>query len=145
LEKEPSSDNDKPEEPSEEEEGCISDDSDEEARAEREKKERAEVSIREREKEVQKSLASHLRDRDKERDFHRHEEAIQEFQALMTDLVRNTDTSWKDIKKTLKEDRRWESVSILSREEMEDLYNSHLDSIGKKKRQRFRQANHTTN
>lgn len=31
-----------------------------------------------------RTLATHLRDRDKERDYYRHEEAVQEFQALLT-------------------------------------------------------------
>ncbi|CAG7703749.1 unnamed protein product [Allacma fusca] len=133
------SSDEKVEDISEEEEGCITDDSDDDVRLEREKKERAEVSIREREREVQRTLATHLRDRDKEREFYQHEEAVQEFQALLTDLVRNIDMTWKEAKKLIKKDRRWDSVSILSRDEMEDLFNQHCDSISRKKRLRFRE------
>ena len=58
-----------------------------ERRSQREKKAREEASLREREKEVQRALAPHLRDRDKERLAHQHGEAMQHFTALLTDLV----------------------------------------------------------
>lgn len=124
----------------EEEEGCITDDSedDDDLKLEREKKERAETSIREREKEVQRTLATHLRDRDKERDYYRHEEAVQEFFALLNDLIRSAEVTWKEAKKVIKKDRRWASVSILTRDEMEDLYTQHCDTVSHKKCQRFR-------
>jgi transcription elongation regulator 1 len=93
---------------------------------ERARKERAAVSLREREKEVQR------------RQHYRHEEAVGDFQALLTDAVRSADLPWKEAKKGLKRDRRWESASILSREEMEDLFNQHIETIAKKKKLRFR-------
>lgn len=43
--------------------------------------------MREREKEVQKTLNETLRERDKEREQHRKEEAVQQFKALLVDLV----------------------------------------------------------
>lgn len=43
--------------------------------------------MREREKEVQRSLGETLRERDKEREQHRREEAVQQFKALLVDLV----------------------------------------------------------
>jgi transcription elongation regulator 1 len=49
-----------------------------------------EASLREREKEVQRTLATHLRDRDKEREQHKHDEAVQHFNALLADLVSET-------------------------------------------------------
>jgi hypothetical protein len=49
-----------------------------------------EASMREREKEVQRTLATHLRDRDKEREQHKHDEAVQHFNALLADLVSGT-------------------------------------------------------
>lgn len=133
--------------------GCITDDDDDDedeedeegaatAAAESERRQRVENSIREREREVQRSMACHLRDRDKERDFYRHEEARNEFEALLTDLVRSNvgELSWKEVKKLLKEDERWDScVAVLTREEMEELFTMHCESIGKKKKQRFRE------
>lgn len=46
-----------------------------------------EASIKEREKEVQQSLANSLRERDKERDQHKKEEAVQHFKALLVDMA----------------------------------------------------------
>lgn len=65
----------------------------------REKQARVEASLREREKEVQRTLATHLRDRDKEREHHKRDEAVQHFNALLTDLVRNADLSWREAKR----------------------------------------------
>jgi len=45
------------------------------------------ASMREREKVVQTSLAESLRDRDREREQHLKDEAIQHFNALMADMV----------------------------------------------------------
>jgi len=121
----------------EEEEGCITDDSDDDVRYDRERQERAEHSIREREKQVQLSLATCFRERDKERKFHRHEEAVQEFQALLTDVIRTSDMTWRETKKLVKKDPRYELVSSLLREEMEDLFLNHVDVMARKKKQRF--------
>lgn len=43
--------------------------------------------MRKREEEVQRALAGHLRDRDKERMQHKHDEAVHNFNALLADLV----------------------------------------------------------
>jgi len=43
--------------------------------------------MKEREKEVKESLESSLRERDKERDQHKKDEAVQTFKALLVDLV----------------------------------------------------------
>lgn len=69
------------------------------AEKDREKQARVNASLREREKEVQRTLATHLRDRDKEREQHKHDEAVQHFNALLADLVRNPDSSWREAKK----------------------------------------------
>ena len=44
--------------------------------------------MKEREKEVKESLESSLRERDKERDQHKKDEAVQTFKALLADLVK---------------------------------------------------------
>ena len=54
---------------------------------EKEKQRRIEESLRKREEEVQRHLAGHLRDRDKERMQHKHDEAVHNFTALLADLV----------------------------------------------------------
>ncbi|CAG2101002.1 unnamed protein product [Medioppia subpectinata] len=106
---------------------------------EREKQERIKASLMEREREVNRELSAHLRERDKEREQHKHTEAIDNFSALLTDLVRNCDISWRDAKKTIKKDHRWELVEALDREEREKLFNAHIDNLFKKKREKFRE------
>ncbi|KNC24473.1 hypothetical protein FF38_10524 [Lucilia cuprina] len=106
---------------------------------ERERQMRAEQSIREREKEVHRTLAGHLRDRDKERELHKREEAVGHFNALLTDLVRNADLTWKEVKRQLRKDHRWELVEYLDRDERERIFNEHIDNLMKKKREKFRE------
>uniref|UniRef100_A0A1B0CG15 Putative transcription elongation regulator 1 isoform x1 rhagoletis zephyria n=1 Tax=Lutzomyia longipalpis TaxID=7200 RepID=A0A1B0CG15_LUTLO len=106
---------------------------------ERERQIRAEASIKEREKEVQRTLATHLRDRDKEREHHKRDEAIRHFTALLADLVRNADLTWKEVKKQLRKDHRWELVEQLEREDRERIFNDHIGSLAKKKRDKFRE------
>ncbi|XP_074593867.1 transcription elongation regulator 1 [Brevipalpus obovatus] len=105
----------------------------------KEKQERIEASLREREKEVARELSSHFRERDKEREQHKHAEAVEHFNALLTDLVRNPDFSWKEAKKVLKKDHRWEFISSLDRDEREKLFNVHIDALHKKKKEKFRE------
>lgn len=106
---------------------------------EQDRQARAEASIKTREKEVQKTLAANLRDRDKERLQHQRGEAIRHFTALLADLVRNPDLSWKEVKKQLKKDHRYELVDSLEREERERIFNDHIGSLTKKKRDKFRE------
>jgi hypothetical protein len=87
---------------------------------------RAEASIKEREKEVQRTLATHLRDRDKERQHHQRDEAIRHFNALLADLVRNPDFTWKEVKKLLKKDHRYEMVEMLDRDDRERIFMEHI-------------------
>ncbi|XP_011260944.1 transcription elongation regulator 1 isoform X2 [Camponotus floridanus] len=105
----------------------------------RERERRAEASLREREREVQRTLATHLRDRDKERQHHRHTEAVQHFSALLADLVRNGDLAWREAKRQLRKDHRWELAESLDREEKERLFNEHIEQLGRKKRDKFRE------
>ncbi|XP_034940516.1 transcription elongation regulator 1 isoform X2 [Chelonus insularis] len=105
----------------------------------RERERRAEASLREREREVQRTLATHLRDRDKERQHHRHTEAVQHFSALLADLVRNSDLAWREAKRQLRKDHRWELADSLDREEKERLFNEHIEQLGRKKRDKFRE------
>lgn len=52
--------------------------------------------------------------------------------------VRSTDYTWKEAKKSLKKDSRWESASALEREEREALFNLHVETLTKRKREKFR-------
>lgn len=108
-------------------------------RKERDRQIRAEASIKERGKEVQRTLEGHLRDRDKERQHHKKDEAVRHFTALLADLVRNADLTWKEVKKQLKKDHRYELVENLDRDEREKLFNDHINLLSKKKRDKFRE------
>ncbi|XP_035912606.1 transcription elongation regulator 1 [Anopheles stephensi] len=122
-------------------EDCNTSDEDEIERQqkERDRKARAEASIKEREKEVQRTLATHLRDRDKERQHHQRDEAMRHFNALLADLVRNADLTWKEVKKLLKKDHRWELIAMLDRDDRERLFNEHIANLVRKKRDKFRE------
>ncbi|KAK9509007.1 hypothetical protein O3M35_006424 [Rhynocoris fuscipes] len=104
-----------------------------------EKAARVEASLREREREVQKALAVHLRDRDTEREHHKHDEAVQHFNALLADLVRNCELGWREAKRQLRKDHRWELASLLDREEKEKLFNAHIEQLTQKKKEKFRE------
>merc|ERR1712013_446000 len=115
----------------------------EERRAAEEQKEREErvaASLRKREEEVKADLAGHLRERDKEREQHQHNEAVNGFSALLTDLIRAPDYSWKEAKKILKKDSRWEAVTggNLDKSERERLFDEHIDHLIAKKKEAYR-------
>ncbi|XP_075712639.1 transcription elongation regulator 1 isoform X2 [Rhinoderma darwinii] len=112
---------------------------DTEKEKELERQARIEASLREREREVQKARSEQTKEIDREREQHKREEAIQNFKALLSDMVRSSDVSWSDTRRTLRKDHRWESGSLLEREEKEKLFNEHIDALTKKKRENFRQ------
>jgi len=110
---------------------------DRERRVKEEKEERMIASLRKREEEVKEQMAGHLRDRDKEREQHQHTEAVNGFSALLTDLIRTSDYSWKEAKKVLKKDSRWDALE-LEKSEREKLFDDHMDRLVKKKKDAFR-------
>lgn len=57
----------------------------------------------------------------------------------MADLVRNADLGWREVKRTLRKDHRWDLVDSLSREEKEKLFNEHIELLLRKKREKFRE------
>ncbi|XP_061905164.1 transcription elongation regulator 1-like isoform X3 [Entelurus aequoreus] len=104
-----------------------------------ERQARIEASLREREREVQKARSEQTKEIDREREQHKREEAIQHFKALMSDMVRSSDVMWSDTRRNLRKDHRWESASLLEREEKEKLFNEHVEALTKKKKEHFRQ------
>nr|XP_016851031.1 PREDICTED: transcription elongation regulator 1 isoform X2 [Anolis carolinensis] len=112
---------------------------DSEKEKELERQARIEASLREREREVQKARSEQTKEIDREREQHKREEAIQNFKALLSDMVRSSDVSWSDTRRTLRKDHRWESGSLLEREEKEKLFNEHIEALTKKKEAHFRQ------
>lgn len=104
-----------------------------------ERQARIEASLREREREVQRARSEQTKEIDREREQHKREEAIQHFKALMSDMVRSTDTSWSETRRNLRKDHRWETSSLLERHEKEKLFEDHLEALTKRKKEHFRQ------
>ncbi len=121
----------------EEDNGNEEGEEDEEKRKEKEKKERAEASIKEREKEVNEQMSKIRNERDKEREQLKYEEAIEGFKALLTDLVKSSDSSWKEQKKPLKRDPRWDLCKLLEKEEKVKLFDDHIRMLRSKKKDQF--------
>ena len=96
------------------------------------KEERIAASLRKREEEVKvkANLAGSMRERDKELEQHLHLEAINGFNALLTDLIRTPDYSWKEAKKLLKKDSRWDMIEgNLEKSERKRLFDDHIDHL----------------
>lgn len=115
----------------------LEDDSEDDARKEREKQERIEASIKKREEEVQRTLSTSLRERDKEREQHKKDEAIQHFNALLADLVRTAESGWRDTRKQLRKDHRWDLTEQLDKEEKEKLFEAHIEGLNKRNKDMF--------
>ncbi|KAK9963415.1 hypothetical protein ABG768_006602 [Culter alburnus] len=104
-----------------------------------EKQARIEASLRERERMVQRFRSEQTKEIDREREQHKREEAVQHFKALMSDMVKTPDATWSETRRTLRKDHRWESSSLLERDEKERLFNEHIEALAKKKKEQFRQ------
>ena len=59
------------------------------------------------------------------------------FQALLTDLIRHPDYTWKEAKKVLEKDGRYDSVSSLEKSERERLFDDHIDMLISKKKENY--------
>merc|ERR1719295_2247025 len=105
----------------------------------REKEERIAASIKKREAEVARELSGHLHARDMERQQHRHADAITRFDALLADLIKHPDYTWKEAKKVLKKDSRYDSIaSDLEKSEREKQFDDHIDRLVAKKKDNYR-------
>lgn len=61
------------------------------------------------------------------------------FLSLHVLQVRSSDVTWSDTRRSLRKDHRWESASLLEREEKEKIFSEHIEALTKKKREHFRQ------
>merc|ERR1719483_623797 len=112
---------------------------DPEEKEKRDREERIAASLKRREEEVAKELSGHLHARDKEREQHRRAEAVSAFQALLTDLIKHPDYSWKEAKKIFKKDSRYDNISDnLEKSERERLFDEHIDNLVAKKKENYR-------
>ncbi|PKU37315.1 transcription elongation regulator 1 isoform x4 [Limosa lapponica baueri] len=93
---------------------------DSEKEKELERQARIEASLREREREVQKARSEQTKEIDREREQHKREEAIQNFKALLSDMITLTST-WKEVKKIIKEDPRCIKFSSSDRKKQREF------------------------
>ncbi|CAF1040655.1 unnamed protein product [Didymodactylos carnosus] len=106
---------------------------------EKEKQERIDASIKKRTEEVKEQLSTYQRELEKEREQLKKEKAVENFKALLTDMVRTPDVDWKDTKKLLHKDQRWEQCKQLEREHRENLFDEHINQLQKKRKTAFHQ------
>lgn len=71
--------------------------------------------------------------------WHLHFYFISSVFCLFIPQVRSSDATWSDTRRNLRKDHRWESASLLEREEKEKLFNEHVEALAKKKKEHFRQ------
>ncbi|XP_057307232.1 transcription elongation regulator 1-like isoform X2 [Hydractinia symbiolongicarpus] len=109
-----------------------------EAKQEFDKNERIEASIRKREEEVRAQKEVYEKDREKERGLHQHDKAVQHFKALLADMVKDTQFSWKETRRSLRKDPRWSALEVLEKSEKETLFNNHIRDIKDKRKKSFR-------
>ncbi|GBM13406.1 Transcription elongation regulator 1 [Araneus ventricosus] len=105
----------------------------------KEKEDRINASIKTRKQEVQRELSYHLKELNKERENHKYDAIVNSFKALLADLVKKPDISWRGAKKILKADRRWADVCDLRDERRVQYFDEHINYLIKKKREQFRQ------
>ncbi|KAI5741424.1 hypothetical protein M8J76_013512 [Diaphorina citri] len=55
--------------------------------------------------------------------------------------VRNSELTWREAKRQLRKDHRWDSADLLDRDEKEKLFNEHIEELTKKKREKFSYVN----
>jgi len=102
-----------------------------------EKREREANAIKNRETDVARRQVDQSREWERERGAHAREEAQQHFIALLHDMVRDPDSTWRKTKKALREDSRWEVASLIEAEEKEKMFNEHILSLANKRKKAF--------
>ncbi|VDL19976.1 unnamed protein product [Hymenolepis diminuta] len=111
---------------------------DSEKRKEREKRERQEASLRERKKEVEEARTNSMREKDREREAHLRKEAEANFNTLLTDVIKSEILPWKDAKKLLRKNSRWDAIAdVLSRSDREKLFDTYVSGLNKKTKEAF--------
>ncbi|CAF3434386.1 unnamed protein product [Rotaria socialis] len=106
-----------------------------ERQREKDKQNRIDASIKKRAEEVKEQLSGFQRELDKEREQLKKDKAIENFKALLTDMVRTPDAEWKETKKNLRKDSRWDQD--IDRNEKERLFEEHISLLEKKRKTAF--------
>ncbi|EGT55782.1 CBN-TCER-1 protein [Caenorhabditis brenneri] len=114
--------------------------SDIEEEQEREKRLAAQAAIANRQKEVEAELGDQLRERTKESEKHKLAESEETYRSLLTDLIKTTEHSWHDARRILRKDDRYAGCDMLDKARKETLFDDHMKSLEKKRREAFFQV-----
>lgn len=107
---------------------------------EREKRLAAQAAIANRQKEVEAELGDQLRERNKESERLKLAEHEETFRGLLTDLVKLVDSSWHETRRVLRKDDRYSSCDLLDKTKKETLFEEHIKSLERKRREAFFQV-----
>jgi len=102
------------------------------------RKEREAAAMKKREGEVARKQVDQNREWERERGAHAREEAQQHFLALLHDMVRDADASWRKTRKQLRDDSRWELAALLDADQKEKLFAEHIDNLSNKRKRSFK-------
>uniref|UniRef100_A0A8R1DFU3 Transcription elongation regulator 1 n=1 Tax=Caenorhabditis japonica TaxID=281687 RepID=A0A8R1DFU3_CAEJA len=114
--------------------------SDIEEEQEREKRLVAQAAIANRQKEVEAEMGDTLRERIKEGEKHKLAEHEETFRTLLTDHVKSAESSWHETRRVLRKDERYASCDLLDKTKKETLFDDHIKSLEKKRREAFFQV-----
>lgn len=79
-----------------------------------------------------------MREKDREREAHLRKEAEANFNTLLTDVIKSEIMPWKDAKKLLRKNSRWDAIAdVLSRSDREKLFDTYISGLNKKTKEAF--------
>lgn len=100
---------------------------------------REKASIEERRKKVDEERKVLILNAEKERLNQDRESAINNFNSLLMDLIKECKIPWDEGKKIIKSDRRYKLSKLLSKKDKKQLYIDHCDQLLRRKRRLFHQ------
>ncbi|KAK0394612.1 hypothetical protein QR680_000834 [Steinernema hermaphroditum] len=95
-----------------------------------------ELAIENRKKAVEAEMDETMKERLRESERHKYQEQEQMFRSLLVDVIKSTDSSWRDARKTLKKESRYKEID-LDKDVKEKLFDEHIRSLKLKKRETF--------
>eukprot|EP00039_Didymoeca_costata_P004348 m.72752 g.72752 ORF g.72752 m.72752 type:complete len:324 (+) comp12356_c0_seq1:1233-2204(+) len=102
-----------------------------------EMREREEASLKAREAEVRREKRPEMARKNRERQHLRKEELSTQFILLLNETIRDDNLKWKEVRKGLQKDIRWGDLDDLDEDRLEDLYDDHVTTIRRKRRDAF--------
>ena len=62
---------------------------------------------------------------------------ILRFISMLFYKVRDPEISWKETRRFLRKDPRWDALEVLPKPEKEKYFNEHIDELNKKRKKQF--------